>query len=159
MNINDWREEYASLAYSWRELLNNIGDNTLPLRCWQASLETLQDRFDAPTDKPGVWFLTEGIAEEGSDYLRQICNEGRREVRDKKGRPKVEWIVVDHRLGNHYWDCEVYARAAADMVTGQDWRNMAERAGAKPKSESEQSKQRTPERRTPQSRQPYGRIR
>jgi len=106
------------------------------LKRWAVEVDSykadVQARFEAPLDKPGAWFLPEGIAEEGTDYLRQICNEARRQTRDKKGRQKTEWVVVDHRLGEHYWDCEIYARAGADMVTGQDWRNLLRRAGPAP---------------------------
>ncbi|HUW31146.1 MAG TPA: hypothetical protein VM223_05990 [Planctomycetota bacterium] len=30
------------------------------------------------------------------------------------GRP--EWVLVSAATPNHYWDCEVYAAAAADMA-------------------------------------------
>lgn len=102
------------------------------LRRWALDVdsykEDVQARFEAPLDKPGAWYLTEKILEEGSDYLRQICNEGRRRTRDKRGREQMTWEIVDHRLGNHYWDCEIYARAAADMVTGMDWSDLAAKA-------------------------------
>jgi phage terminase large subunit GpA-like protein len=101
------------------------------LKRWAIDVDTykedVQSRFDAALDKPGAWWLTEKIIEEDSDYLRQICNEGRRMVRDKNGHERMSWELIDHRLGNHYWDCEIYARCGADMVTGFDWDQLTER--------------------------------
>lgn len=83
-------------------------------------------RYEAPLDQPGAWFLPENILEDdGRDYLKQVCNEGRQEVTKKGGRKKWEWKEIDGRVGNHYWDDEVYARCAADMVTGMDWTDLA----------------------------------
>jgi len=102
------------------------------LKRWALDVDTykedVQARYEAPLDKPGAWFLPEGILDDGGDYLRQVCNEGKRVGRDRRGRETVQWQVIDHRLGNHYWDCEIYARAAADMVTGQDWTDLARKA-------------------------------
>jgi phage terminase large subunit GpA-like protein len=102
------------------------------LRRWALDVDTykedLQNRYEAPLDKPGAWFVTHDCLDLGEDYLRQICNEARVRARDKRGRQSISWEIVDHRTGNHYWDCEVYARAAADMVTGQDWADLTRRA-------------------------------
>jgi phage terminase large subunit GpA-like protein len=128
------------------------------LKRWAIDVDTykedVQSRFDAALDKPGAWFLPDKIVEEGGDYLRQICNEGRRMGRDKSGHETMSWEILDHRLGNHYWDCEIYARAAADMIVGLDWRDLVKRAkNPKGKNKQKESQQ------AAATNQPYGRER
>ena len=85
----------------------------------------VQGRYQAPLDQPGAWFLTEAVLEDGQDYLRQICNEGLQLTRNSKGQMVRAWVMRDEKIGNHYWDCEIYNRAAADMLTGQNWIDLA----------------------------------
>ncbi len=94
----------------------------------------LVERFDLALDAPGAFFLHADCLAVGQDYLRQLCNEARQVQRTAAGREAVRWLIVDDAVGNHYLDCEVYARAAADMVTGLDWANLTTRAkqAAKP---------------------------
>lgn len=94
--------------------------------------EDVRDRWEAPLENPGAWFLTAGIVEDGQDYLRQICNEVPVTAVSKTGHHVRQWQVVDHRLGEHYWDCEIYARAAADMVTEGDFGGLADPAPSSP---------------------------
>jgi len=84
-------------------------------------------RFEAPLDSPGAWFLYEDIIHQDEDYLRQICNETRKPGKTTRGGEI--WEMVDERIGNHQFDDEVYAMAAADMVTGRDWIDLLRRAG------------------------------
>ena len=90
--------------------------------------DDLSNRFTAPLDQPGAWFLFADPLNEVQDYLRQLCNEGRREKRNKAGRQVVGWEVIDHRLGNHYWDCEVGNRAIAEIAVDGNWTDLAARA-------------------------------
>jgi len=82
----------------------------------------LVDRWTADPALPGAWHLPLGIVETdgGEDYLRQLVNE-RPKFERVKGRKRLSFELIDKETGNHYWDCEVYARALADMVVGQDW--------------------------------------
>lgn len=67
-------------------------------------------------DGPGGWFVHEGFTKD-SDYLRQICSEHKVIIRDKKSRrTRVEWQPVTRHAATHFWDCEVYALAAAEML-------------------------------------------
>jgi phage terminase large subunit GpA-like protein len=77
-------------------------------------------RWMADRTQPGVWWLPENIldVEGGEDYLRQITAE-RREAA-AKGRAE-QWVLPSHDMPNHYWDGEVYAICAADMVVGCEW--------------------------------------
>ena len=81
----------------------------------------IQTRWTQPSYEPGAWLLTGDSVEILEFYLKQITNEGPLWTTNKHGRPCMSWTVLDAKLGNHYWDCEVYARALADMVTGGDW--------------------------------------
>lgn len=78
------------------------------------------DRWAADRRQPGVWWLPADILVAGEDYLRQITNE-RRTQESKRGRKHTQWGVITEQIGNHYFDAEVYARALADQVIGQDW--------------------------------------
>eukprot|EP00752_Nemacystus_decipiens_P017693 g15864.t1 len=69
----------------------------------------------------GHWLLPAEPLPALEDYLRQLCNEAPERKRNKAGREVMQWTVVDTSIGEHYWDCEVYDSAAADMVTGNQW--------------------------------------
>lgn len=63
--------------------------------------------------EPGAFNLCEHVTE---DYLRQLCGEALTKGFDKRGYAVEEWTVVDTAVGNHYFDCEVYAWAAAEIA-------------------------------------------
>ncbi len=88
----------------------------------------VQARWGQPIHEPGAWFLCDSSSEVMEPYLRQVTNEGPMVKINTKGRPETVWVVLEPSLGNHYWDCEVYARALADMVTGGDFTNLIARA-------------------------------
>lgn len=56
--------------------------------------------------------------EDGKKYLRQLCNFGPRTKRMPDGMETMTWSRRDDRLGNDFFDCEIYDAAAADMVVG-----------------------------------------
>jgi phage terminase large subunit GpA-like protein len=85
----------------------------------------LHGRWACEVDKPGAWLLHAKPLEEAAGYLRQIVNERPQQARDGRGRKKVEWLVIDKRVGNHYLDCEVYALAGAIMLVQNNWANLA----------------------------------
>lgn len=62
----------------------------------------------------GAWHLHDAIT---PDYLRQVTSEHKVFIKNKKtGATKSEWTPRPGVAANHWWDCEVYATAAADMV-------------------------------------------
>jgi len=62
----------------------------------------------------GHWCLP---AELPPDYLAQMCSEEKAIVRNRRTlQLKEEWVLVSSAAPNYYWDCEVYAAAAADMA-------------------------------------------
>lgn len=89
--------------------------------------QDLHDRWLSPLDKPGAWFLTSAPFDEARSHLDHVVNEGRITAHNRGGYPVYRWIVLRKGIGNHFLDCEVYARAMADMVTGGVWENLAER--------------------------------
>ena len=64
-------------------------------------------------ETPGGWYFHKNPTD---DYLNQFCSEHKIIIRDKKGRPTEAWVPVGHHTPTHYWDCEVYAMAAAEML-------------------------------------------
>lgn len=67
----------------------------------------------APGD-PAQWHIHAGISDE---YVRQMCSEHKVLIRDrKKGKTFEEWRPKASGGANHYWDAEVYAAAAAEMI-------------------------------------------
>lgn len=87
----------------------------------------IQARWRYPAGTDGSWLLPDKIVEVGETYLRQLVNEAEITVTNKVGRPVRKWDPIDRGVGNHYWDCEVYARAMADMITGGIWDDLAAR--------------------------------
>lgn len=62
----------------------------------------------------GGWHIYENPSE---DYVKQICSEHKVLVRDKRTkRMREEWRPVSMHAANHYWDCEIGAAAAAEML-------------------------------------------
>jgi len=84
---------------------------------WHVDVSVFKDRLSrfihAGQDDLGQWHLPADLP---SDYLAQMCSEEKAIVRNKRTlQIKEEWVLVSAAAPNHYWDCEVYAAAAADM--------------------------------------------
>ncbi len=88
----------------------------------------LQSRWKLPHDAPAAWLLTSAPLAECESYLKEVVNEAPQQKPNKYGRMQTIWCKVNEGVGNHYWDCEVYAAALADMVVGGDWRGLADKA-------------------------------
>ena len=70
----------------------------------------------------GAWHLPADVRESGVSYLQQILNEEEVvELVKRSNRRKTRWKVITPAYGNHYWDCEIYNRALADIVTNRNW--------------------------------------
>jgi phage terminase large subunit GpA-like protein len=88
----------------------------------------IHQRWEAPLDEPGAWWLPNAAWDSIDAYCRQVTNEGRVIERHRRtGVPRMVWRVIQDAIGNHFFDCEVYARALADMIVGGDWTNLTER--------------------------------
>jgi phage terminase large subunit GpA-like protein len=94
------------------------------LDVWNLSVSTFKEdlvqRYELAADQPGAWLLPSDVFQTrgAEDYLRQLVNEAPQVVKKDGKRDRVVWTVIDAGVGNHYWDCEVYASALADMVVG-----------------------------------------
>jgi phage terminase large subunit GpA-like protein len=120
----------------------------------------VSDRWMADRTHPGVWWLPRDILETdgGEDYLRQVTAESRSlEVRN--GRKAIVWQLIAHGQANHFFDCETYIAALADMVTGGEWATLDKRAAAIKTKRAAKSKTSQAARQKTGSPQPYGRIR
>lgn len=78
--------------------------------------EDIQSRWVVEQDVPGAWCFCANPSEQ---YMREVTNEVLViEKREADGKLKHIWKPRDTTIGVDYWDCEVYARAAAEMVVG-----------------------------------------
>lgn len=66
----------------------------------------------------GSWYVTADCLAQGREYLQQICNFHYVVTTDKKHRKKGEWKPRSGSIPVDFWDCEIYALAAAEMVVG-----------------------------------------
>lgn len=88
----------------------------------------IHQRWEAPLDEPGAWWLPDAAWDTLESYCRQVTNEGRAIERHRRtGVPRMVWRIREDAIGNHFLDCEVYARACADMVVGGNWDNLTQR--------------------------------
>ncbi len=60
------------------------------------------------------WHNFKDVSEQ---YLKQFCSEDKVIIRDRKtGRAQEVWKPKANKTPNHYWDAEIYATAAAEMM-------------------------------------------
>jgi phage terminase large subunit GpA-like protein len=94
---------------------------------WQLNVDAFKDdlhgRWKVSATTPGAWFLPRDLQGDaaGVDYLRQVVNEAPTTIVNNRGHHVRRWKVVHESIGNHYFDCEVYARAGAEMIAEGDW--------------------------------------
>lgn len=100
------------LPVSWSVLDRTAGGKSLPAGMRLFSVDTpyfkqmILTRMKVGAGEPGEWRLHGDVDD---DYLKQMQAEQRVE-RLKRGMVTYEWVVTG---ANHYFDCEVYAAAAA----------------------------------------------
>jgi phage terminase large subunit GpA-like protein len=70
----------------------------------------LSNRMRKDATEPDYWGLNKGV---GRDYIRQMSSEHR--ILDPK-TGSATWKKISQSVENHFWDCEVYQTAAADMA-------------------------------------------
>ena len=76
--------------------------------------DALFRRMQINPEDPGAWKVHRDIP---WDYALQTVSEQKAIVRNKRsGQTKEEWQKVTEHSANHYWDCECYALAAAEML-------------------------------------------
>jgi phage terminase large subunit GpA-like protein len=87
------------------------------LKLWLLATHELKDKLHqlmhVPDDVDGGWWVHRGVHE---DYARQVTAEHKVRQTDSRGRVKETWQPKYGGIANHWWDCEVYALAAAEML-------------------------------------------
>lgn len=69
--------------------------------------------------RSGSWHVTSDCLTQGKAYLEQVVNFGQRTEWDpKSGKKKQVWGPRNGRVPIDFFDCEIYALAAAHMVVG-----------------------------------------
>lgn len=80
--------------------------------------EQLQSISSEP-GRDGSWYVTADCLTQGKSYLEQVVNFAPQTVvDDKTGARKTLWGPRNNRIPVDFWDCEIYALAAAEMVIG-----------------------------------------
>jgi phage terminase large subunit GpA-like protein len=68
-------------------------------------------------------------------YCREMTGEHKVLLRKGRGQ-EFAWVPVSPGAPTHYWDCEVYQRAAADWLHADEWMKISEAAAARPPRQS-----------------------
>ena len=83
------------------------------------------------------WHNFKNVSEQ---YLKQFCSEDKVILRDRKtGRAQEVWKPKANKTPNHYWDAEIYAVAAAEMIHVSSMRDPAKQKVHSPDREKESS--------------------
>ena len=81
--------------------------------------DQMVEMLSSEPGKPGAFYLTADVARDGRSYLEQLTNFHRKtEFDSKTGKKKTFWKPKTDRIPVDFWDCEIYALAAANMVVG-----------------------------------------
>lgn len=113
--------------------------------------QELHDRWRQPLSQPGAWWLTDAPLEQCEQYLRELASEAPIKTFTKSGHEKTVWQRPDTNVPNHYFDAEVYAEAAADMLTAGDWQNLIKRVKKSPAADGgAKAKTKAPAKKPPQ---------
>lgn len=80
--------------------------------------QDLAERFNAPRGQ-GAFYFTADVIVTGVDYLKQLVNEPKVVTKDSAGKVTVQWKEKNHHIGHDFWDCEVYARAIAQILINE----------------------------------------
>jgi len=105
-----------SVSYVDRDPVTGKPDKT-GLALWRVDTNYFKTKVTRLANTPQAdsrWHLHSDVSEE---YLRQFCSEHKVIRRNRKtGKATEAWVPVPGQPKNHYFDCEVYAAAAADML-------------------------------------------
>lgn len=78
----------------------------------------LTDMISGEPGQIGSWYVTADCLSQGREYLEQVTNFHYSIVVDPRKGKKGVWGPRSGRLPVDFWDCEIYATAAAEMVVG-----------------------------------------
>lgn len=107
----------------------------------------LTDMISGEPGHDGSWYVTADVLSQGREYLEQVTNFQYAITIDPRKGKVGKWGPRSGRIPYDFWDCEVYAASAAEMVVGdlgwepdawEQWR----RSTLQKKSQSEDAKKR-----------------
>ena len=78
----------------------------------------LTDLISGEPGHIGSWYVTADSLSQGREYLEQVTNFQYAITWDPRKGKKGKWGPRSGRIPVDFWDCEVYAMAAAEMVVG-----------------------------------------
>lgn len=78
----------------------------------------LTDMLSGEPGHVGSWYVTADCLSQGRDYLEQVTNFHYAITFDHRKGKIGKWGPRSGRIPNDFWDCEVYAMVAAEMVVG-----------------------------------------
>jgi phage terminase large subunit GpA-like protein len=108
----------------------------------------LTDMLSGEPGHLGSWYVTADCLSQGREYLEQVTNFCYSVIFDPKKGKKGKWGPKSGRTPVDFWDCEIYAMAAAEMVVGNmgweaaAWENW--RRTQKQKSQTKESRRKRP---------------
>lgn len=95
--------------------VNRVGSKTDGIPLVTVDGEKYKDMIAARMQRDngiGSWMVYKDCDEE---YAKQVTSEHKVNVKDGRGRKKLQWVQKYSHAPNHYLDTEVYAMAAADI--------------------------------------------
>lgn len=78
----------------------------------------LTDSISGAPGQLGSWYITADCLAKGREYLEQVTNFHYVIRHDPRRGKKGSWEPRSGRIPIDFWDCEIYAMAAAEMVVG-----------------------------------------
>jgi len=95
----------------------------------------------------GSWYVTADCLSQGREYLEQVTNFHYAITHDHRKGKIGKWGPRSGRIPVDFWDCEIYAMAAAEMVVGNlGWEASAWEQWRKNVVRKQQEKQEKPKR-------------
>ena len=86
--------------------------------CVHPYYSDLTDMLSGEPGQIGSWYVTADCLSHGREYLEQVTNYSYSIKMDPRKGRKGQWGPRTGRLPWDFWDCEIYALAAAEMVVG-----------------------------------------
>jgi phage terminase large subunit GpA-like protein len=83
----------------------------------------IQGRWNYSLDETGSWAVPIDMTAIGETYLKHVTSESL-QTKFVNGRPVQRFMPSEGRE-NHWFDCEVYSFAGADMVVAHEWDDLA----------------------------------
>jgi phage terminase large subunit GpA-like protein len=92
------------------------------LHLWGVSVypyySDLIDMLSGEPGQIGSWYVTADCLSQGREYLEQVTNFHQAVVIDPRKGKTRKWQPRSGRIPVDFWDCEIYAAVAAEMVVG-----------------------------------------